>query len=314
MDLTKPLGFYFPTQVLCVDDEVAFLESLERNLGAQFKIVTEQSPLSALKKLNAKRPCSDINLIERISEEDLDQDFDCPINIQLSKIIGKAFMPARYDDIGVVVVDYSMPEMTGLALCAELNDCRIKKIMLTGEKDQGLAIEAFNKGVIDYFIRKDDPDLERHLGAVIMLLQQKYFQERTAFIVTAACALQHSFLNSPEFLKGFNRFLRHYQIVEFYLLDVMGSFLGLNTAGEPYWFFVKTEAQMVDLVDIARGGEPSFEVVRALEGRSAMVYFLSEEERNLDLEEWPSLTHPVTSKIEEVYLAWVEGPVRGFKG
>ncbi|MCX7123619.1 MAG: response regulator [Gammaproteobacteria bacterium] len=313
MDLIKPLGFYFPTQVLCVDDELGFLDSLERNLGAKFRIVTEQNPLAALQKLNAKNPCSDAGLVERISEEDLDQDFDCPINVQLSKIIDKAFMPARHEEISVVVVDYSMPKMTGLALCAELHDCRIKKIMLTGEKDQSLAIEAFNKGVIDYFIRKDDPDLERHLGAVIRLLQQKYFQERTAFIVTAARASAHSFFSSPDFLKEFNRFLHHHQIVEFYLLDVTGSFLGLNAAGEPYWFFVKTEAQMMDLVDIAQSGEPSFEVVRALEERSAMVYFLSEEERNLDLEEWPSLAHPVTHKIGEVYLAWVEGPVRGFK-
>lgn len=312
MNLIRPLGFYYPTQVLCVDDDRHLLNSLEMELSPHFKVKTETNPLNALAQLKLAATHREEPLIERIRDEDLDQDFDCPMNLRISKIIDKAMDKVHRNEFSVLVVDHSMPEMTGFALCEALANHPIKKIMLTGEKDHNLAAKAFNKGFIDYFIPKDQPNLMEHLVDIIALLQQRYFEEKTSFIIKAAQSQAGSFLGSVEFMQEFNRFVQRHHIMEFYLLDMTGSFLGLDVKGHPYWFLAKTETQMTDLLDVVSNGDSESDLAQALAERSALIYFLREEERNLAVDEWASLAHPVTSKVNDVYLAWVAGSIRGF--
>ena len=312
MNLIRLLGYYCPTQVLCVDDDPGMLSSLDIELSPHFKVKTEKNPVNVLQQLKLASADHETSLIERIRDEDLDQEFDCQMNLRISKIIDKALDLTRQNEFSVLVVDHSMPEMTGFALCEELANHPIKKIMLTGEKDHNLAAKAFNNGLIDYFIPKDQPNLMEHLAGVIALLQQRYFEEKTSFIIKAVRSLKQSFLGSAEFMREFNQFLQQYKIVEFYLLDVIGSYLGLDAEGNPHWFLARTENQMLELLDVAEEAELDRSLHKALQSREKMVYFLREEQRNLGLDQWPKLAHPVTSKHKGVYLAWVKGAIKGF--
>lgn len=312
MNLIRPYGFYYPTQVLCVDDDRGLLESLDIALTPHFKVKTETSPLNALQQLKHSVPY-DTPLIERIADEELDQEFDCPLNLKISKIIDKASDKGRNDEFSVLVVDHSMPEMTGIALCEALANHPIKKIMLTGEKDHNLAVKAFNNGLIDYFVPKDQPNLTEHLTGIVALLQQRYFEEKTGFVIKVAKNLQESFLGSIDFIPHFNAFLHQYKIVEFYLLDITGSFLGLDTKGNPHWFLVRSEAQMLDLLDLAKGENDLVEdLLQALEKREKLIYFLREEQRNLGLNQWPRIAYPIHARHEEFYVSWVKGAIQGF--
>ncbi len=312
MNLIRPYGFYYPTQVFCVDDDRGFLEGLELALRPHFPVKTALNSVSVFEYFK-RAPFPEDTLIERIADEELDLEFDCPLNLRISKIIDKASDKKRHDEFSVLIVDHSMPEMTGFALCEALVNHPIKKIMLTGEQDHKLAATAFNKGLIDYFIPKDQPNLTEHLIGIIALLQQRYFEEKTGFVIKVARNLQGSFLESRFFLPKFNAFLVRYKIVEFYLLDVTGSFLGLDAEGNPYWFLVRSEAQMLDLVDLAQGADDcSPELFRSLKNRERLVYFLTEAQRNLGLNQWLQLAHPVHGRHEEFYVAWVEGPISGF--
>ena len=312
MNLIRPLGFYYPTQVLCVDDDQSLLEGLELELSPRFKTKIETTPVNVLKQLKLTMATREEPLIERIRDEDLDQEFDCPLNLRISKIIDKASDKARHNEFSVLVVDHSMPEMTGFELCEELANHPIKKIMLTGEKDHNLAAKAFNKGLIDYFIPKDQPNLMEHLTDIIALLQQRYFEEKTSFVIKAARSLHQSFLGSAEFMQEFNQFFQQYKIMEFYLLDVVGSYLGLDAKGNPHWFLVRTEGHILELLDLAEGAVLNEALRKGLQDRKTLVYFLREEQRKLGLDKWPKLAHPVTSKHKGVYLAWVEGAIKGF--
>ena len=312
MNLIRPLGFYYPTQVLCVDDDPSLLGGLELGLGPFFKLKTEKNPLNVLKQLKLAATHREAPLMERIRDEDLDEEFDCPINLRISKIIDKASDKARHAEFSVLIVDHSMPEMTGFELCEALVNHPIKKIMLTGEKDHNLAAKAFNQGLIDYFIPKDQPNLMEHLVGIVSLLQQRYFEEKTSFVIKAAKSLHQSFLASPEFVHEFNAFLQQYKIVEFYLLDVVGSYLGLDAKGNPHWFLARTEGHMLELLDLAEGVVLQEALRKGLQDRKKLVYFLREEQRNLDLDQWSKLAHSVTATYPGVYLACVKGAIQGF--
>lgn len=313
MELTQPLAFYFPGAVLCVDDNPAFLDGLALNLPHSLNIHTQTNPLTALQTLIAQGNLNhDSSLIAPIDDSDSDEDLDCPVNVYISKIIDIAHEAKRFSCVTVMVVDQSMPEMNGLDLCAKLKGHQVKKIMLTGEPGNTLAIDAFNKGLIDHFIAKKDPHRMAYLESAINNLQQRYFQVCSGLVLSSACAQSSSFLSSPLFLDQFNAFLKDFAICEFYLLDTMGSFLGLDASGKAHWFLVKNKKQMADMCSIAKSTDADPTIIKALHDNAGLIYFLTAKEQNVPVENWDSLLHPITYKAGDFVIAVVEGNISGF--
>ncbi len=62
---------------------------------------------------------------------------------------------AQADDIDVVILDYSLPGMNGLEVLYEINQGRTKPpvIMVTGQGDEGIAVEAMKNGAQDYIVK-----------------------------------------------------------------------------------------------------------------------------------------------------------------
>lgn len=313
MELSQALGFYFPGTVLCVDDNPRFLDGLRDNLPRTLNIRTETSPRHALEILHQQNCFCSRHLLEPIDASNFDQDFDCPVNVHISKLIDIAHQPARFAEINVLIVDQNMTEMSGIKLCEQLKCHPCKKIMLTAEAGNTLAIEAFNKGLIDHFIEKTDkPELIFHIESAINHLRQRYFQEQSALILGAARIQPNSFLKSGWFLENFNRFLKIFNICEFYLLDTMGSFLGLNQAAQPYWFLVKCKQQMADLIDMAESSDAGSNIILDLKASAKLVYFLTQTEARLPVEQWNNLAYPVTNPLEDFNIAIVKGAIQGF--
>ena len=59
------------------------------------------------------------------------------------------------DDIDVVILDYSLPGMNGLEVLYEINQGRTKPpvIMVTGQGDEAIAVEAMKNGAQDYIVK-----------------------------------------------------------------------------------------------------------------------------------------------------------------
>lgn len=112
-------------RVLLVDDEAFVLASLQRSLRGKFDIITASSGADGLLKVK----------------------------------IGPAF--------AVIVSDFQMPEMNGiefLVACRAIAPDAVK-IMLTGQADMRVAIEAVNQGNIYQFLTKPCPP--DHLEGVL---------------------------------------------------------------------------------------------------------------------------------------------------
>lgn len=85
---------------------------------------------------------------------------------------------ARFGDIAALVVDYEMPEMTGVEFLAAAKDLACTRILLTATADESHAVEAFNAGLIDFYVKKSDPAMTRKLRGAIDDAKRKFCARR----------------------------------------------------------------------------------------------------------------------------------------
>ena len=97
---------------------------------------------------------------------------DCDLFSSYEKI----YDDNRFAGISTVVLDYNM-STDGLELSKQIrrNCSYIKIIMLTGEADENLAIEAFNEGLIDKFIRKSSTTFFNEIKRYICKFNIEFF-------------------------------------------------------------------------------------------------------------------------------------------
>ena len=112
-------------KILFVDDEPNVLAAFQRQLRRQFEVETAPSGREGLALLQKAR------------------------------------------DYAVVVADMRMPEMNGVEFLKEVKTAAPEavRIMLTGNADQGTAIEAINQGRIFSFLHKPCPTGKTHRSA-----------------------------------------------------------------------------------------------------------------------------------------------------
>ena len=77
---------------------------------------------------------------------------------------------ARYRLAKTCVVDFAMPGTDGLKVLNTLLDWPGSRILLTGQADEQIAIQAFNGGLIDQFIAKQMPDIAGRLVTALSKL------------------------------------------------------------------------------------------------------------------------------------------------
>jgi len=120
-------------KILFVDDEENILHSIKRELRKRFQIVTAGSGAEALAILKEEGP------------------------------------------FAVIVSDMRMPVMDGIQLLTAVKDIHpdTVRLMLTGNADQGTAIEAVNKGAIFRFLNKPCPTTTLVMALALALRQYR---------------------------------------------------------------------------------------------------------------------------------------------
>jgi CheY-like chemotaxis protein len=214
--------FFHPTSILVLDDDPLFLESLDFQFSDELSVQTFTRPDAALDHLHAQaRQHPDFSrFFKDCSEMDLGSDArqgDRLLRLQLSELRSMADDHSRYQRISVAVVDYDMPKMTGVQFCRAIRDLPVKTILLTGKAGLETAIAAFNEGVIDCFLQKQDANVSLSLRREIKRLQEEYFEEISDPIRCALRLQSPNFFTDPEFIKVFNEVSAANGIVEHYV-------------------------------------------------------------------------------------------------
>jgi CheY-like chemotaxis protein len=307
----------YPTTTILVDDNERFLMQMNNFLQAHnFYCNFYSDPKDALNFLNKNYAINPF--INRCMTVDPDRNIDSfTIAFDFRKIHHEIYNPQRYEQISVIIVDYAMPQQDGLAMCKQINDELSLKLLLTGEVGSSLAVEAFNEGAINKFVRKGALDLPDILIKNLYELQQLYFINLSDAVFTRT--INDSYqqlpicLNDPLFITLFNDVCSKNQITEYYLLDEHGSFLMLNAQGKPSWLLVKSETDMQGICEQANEQHSKSHIVRALQSREVIPYFHTESDWDIgyddeELERYLHAASKLQGQNQVYYYAHIINP------
>lgn len=267
--------FRFPTTTVLVDDHEEYLQVVPLMLDPSLHLRTYSSPRAALAALGnaGSRPVPGGGWLYRW--KDRPSQTQELIALDVDSIHRVVYDPERFSEVSVVVVDYFMPEMDGVSFCRRLNNPHVGKILLTGRAEDSVAIEAFNSGVIDRFIRKSDPQAMAKLEQAIAELQQRYFERACAFVGETLAMGGFGFLRDAAFKAVFRSIVSNLQPVECYAYCNPTGLLLLDSWGIGRFLLVQTEDELRTQFEVAeeRGAPP--EVLRALAEGKRLPWFWS---------------------------------------
>jgi CheY-like chemotaxis protein len=234
-------AYYYPTTVIMVDDSEDFLTNFSLQLQQKVALKLFSHPHSAMsyiKNMADSRHVGDRSIVTA-QESSGNPITHHTVTLNLASIQREIYNPNRFFEITVVIVDYDMPEMNGLEFCRKLIDSPIRKILLTGKGDDKVAVKAFNEGLIDHFIQKSNHDVIKLINQNIASLQHRYFQQMTESIRMVLSQESSTFVTDPIFKEFFCNLCKEHNFTEYYLTELTGSFLLLDSDARPSLLIVK---------------------------------------------------------------------------
>jgi FixJ family two-component response regulator len=289
-------------QKIIVDDDQAFAQSILLKMNAN-NFITFDSPREALNYLlNEYKPKFSKTDLITVNETAATTSTEQTINVNIKRL--KSMLENKQNiDISVLLIDYHMPEMHGLDFLNEISHLPIKKALITGEKDYSIAINAFNKGLVDAYIRKDDPDFLEKIQSTTLDLEWKYFIELSE-IISDIPSNDFSYLRNKNFSLTFKKFIHDNHILEFCLIDMHGSFLTKDHKGNHKYFLVRNKAQLHEFSIIAKedGGSPN--TIISLEKGNFIPFFGERDFWQIPANEWDAYLYPAKLISNDPNLVW----------
>ena len=263
----------FPTQVVAVDDNESFLQSLELVIDRNNNTYNSFSnPFEAIKYL--EQVLNDLNFLKDAISINIDEYDLLSVDLNINNLYKEIYSAERFSRVSLLITDFDMPGLTGLDLCQKLNNCYIYRILLTGIADESTAINAFNNGLIEQFMRKSLSIVDS-LENLITKSQEEYFN----YISKNYSDLFNSNNKSLDILKNhtfidlFNRIIKEENITEHYLLDSLGSFLMLNNSGEVSALYLTNLKQHEEIYNFAKHEDCPNDILEDLKKNNKTLWF-----------------------------------------
>ena len=287
--------FYFPTTVAIVDDSPDFLANLSLNLDPMLAFRLFDSPSKTLAALNGEHagtpgPERFFSLYQHREEYSLDHHV---IDLNMARIHREVFNDKRFERCSVVVVDYDMPEIDGLEFCRRLEHSPVRKVMLTGKADEKVAVQAFNQGIIDRFVPKQDPDAMTLLQRTIREMQEDYFEDIERMMEDALNIGPLHFLRDPFVSELIRKTCADLKIVEFYLCSSPEGILLIDGGGAVTLLLICNDEAMRVHYDVAFDNAAPAELLNKLiEGSIVPYFWRSRGLYSRQYVDWRSYVHP----------------------
>ena len=115
-----------------------------------------------------------------------------------------------------------MPSINGIEFCQKIAHLPILKIMLTGHADFQIAVDAFNKGIIDKFLVKDTPFMLEEIIKEVDAMQDNFFEKLSYPLLTCFSTKKERLVQSPAYKDHLQRVINEINASEFYLLNPLG--------------------------------------------------------------------------------------------
>jgi CheY-like chemotaxis protein len=322
--MTLPI-YQHPTMTVLVDDSPSFLHSLRFQLGPGFPSIGFSDTGAAIAWLreHGKPPAALASLLSPSVDTYTLSPQPYNIALHVEQVCGIRHHPERFLTPSVLVVDYAMPGMNGLEFCEAIRDLPCRKILLTGVADERIAIDAFNRGLIDRYVRKSDAHALDRLEAELTQLQEGYFLAQSETLRALLALHEYSFVNDPAICGLVRELGASHRIVEHYLFKTPSGFLMYDREARPWLLAVETEQSMNAHFEIALDGGAPRSLLEALEQRRVVPNFSDGDGMYSAVrhKEWHRYTSPAQfCRGRETYYwamfglepGFMDGPVESF--
>ncbi|SHM51009.1 Response regulator receiver domain-containing protein [Duganella sacchari] len=261
-----------PTMTVLVDDSDSFLSSLSFQLDPMLANKTFHDTTEALHWLRNSAPDASVPLHVNFDMQNLPAD-QCNVALDLERIYRISEQRQRFAVPSVLVVDYSMPQMNGLEFCAAVAHLPCKKILFTGAADEKIAVAAFNRGLIDRYIKKSEDHALDILELEIAALQDRYFDSQSDTLREMVALHDFRFLCDPALTAVVREIKRTMGFVEHYIFPTPTGILFLDQQGKATLMMIETEQGMCAQYEIARDSEAPRSLLNALLERRVLAFF-----------------------------------------
>ena len=283
------LSYYHPSTVVFVDDQQAFLSVIKNRLPKEMMALFFNNPIEALEKIKqAHLSMGDDSYHLYEVDDNLELDVntnDARFNLKVGQLVNIAHNHKRFSEISVVIVDRMMPGLDGINFCRQLKNYPIKKIMLTGSKDQTIAIEAFNEGIIDFFLVKDTPNLSNQLITAIGNMQNNYFSSLSKRMLGNTVEMATPLLKNQSIIHFLQEKMAELNAVEYYLFDKCGSILFVTFEGVVTILAISSDKTIDHYAAIANEhDEPA--IANVLHKKEKLLFFFQESDSMRPVHEW----------------------------
>ena len=266
------LPYFHPSTVVFLDDNHQFLSDLELRLPGRMPYILHEDPAVALAEVNrhTATPTLANRCFSRL-ENERGSWRDSIIEFDVALIEEEVNSVERFHRTSVVVVDYAMPAMNGLEFCEKITDPYVKKLLLTGAADEKLAVRAFNDGLIDRFILKNQPDSLDLMLQFTNELQIAHFQRQQTVLAAALSLNPPPFIYDPTLIDEIERLAHRHSFVEHYLVGDPPGYLLLTSSGDVQRLVVMDECEFAAQTERARQHAAPEELLSAMRSRSKIV-------------------------------------------
>lgn len=262
--------FHHPILTVLVDDSKSFIDSLAFQMDASRAVVSFTDPREALQWIRDAYTSRFPGFLPvRVTHDDLTFLSERrTVQLDVDRIYRQIHDIHRFLQPGVVVVDYSMRQMDGLSFCQALQDLPCKTILLTGTADESIAVEGFNHGLIDRYVKKHESNMVGRLCKEIDALQQQYFTVLSRTLRDLLTRHSYSFLSDPAVADRVRQIAARYNFVEYYLYPNPVGILMLTAQGQATLMVIETQAGLMSQVESAEAYDAPAPLVEGLrEGR-----------------------------------------------
>lgn len=268
--------YQHPSLTVLVDDSQSFLDSIAFQLNSRFVHTAFHDAQAAINWLRHEFRHSAKNMNDPICvgyDEGTDSLDRRSASIETDWIYRTAMNRQRFNTPAVLVVDYAMPQMNGVEFCEAIRGLPCKKILLTGQADEKIAIDAFNRKLIDRFIKKSDPEAMSRLEADIIRLQKEFFDGQTRTLKDLLSRHSYAFLADPAMEFLVEQICNRYRFVEYYLFPNPAGILFFDTQGKATLMVIATEASLTTQFEVAQDQDAPSELLAALRELRLVSFF-----------------------------------------
>lgn len=274
MTISLPV-YQHPTSVVLVDDSASFVASVEYQISPNLAVKSFLDPHEALGWLGGQYHSDDGKLLPiRIGYDEQTFSFERrTIALDVDQIYRIVLDAERFNTAAVVVVDYAMSAINGLDFCRALRGLPCKKILFTGEANEMIAVEAFNQGLIDRYLKKSDPSAMERLEYEIATLQKEYFIERSGTLKDLLVQHTYSFVSDESIVKLVDSLIAQHGFVEYFLFPDPAGILFFDADGKATLMVVETRAGLISHLETAQDYDAPVELRTALRDAQVVPFF-----------------------------------------